>query len=351
MNISIATDTAPVRQGEEMDWPALSSWLKRNIPDLDGQIHVAQFHGGHANLTYCISFGEQEMVVRRPPQGLIAPGAHDMAREYRVLSALAPHFDRAPRVLAYCADVEIIGAPFIVMERCRGEIIRDCIPPGFAATTTIEHDISFAIIDAMVALQTIDTDLFGFANYERARGFVSRQLSGWHQRWQLVSDVASHSIFEAVFDKLRRMQPETKRVTIVHNDLKLDNCIFDPARPTRVQTILDWDMTTLGDPRIEFGTLLGYWKQVDDRIDRAPTIGLDMTNFPTRAEIVSYYASKGGLVDQLNWFEAFALWKHAVVLRQLYTRYERGESQDERYANFPAHVHHLIDGAAQILLA
>lgn len=344
-----SSDVAPVRADERMDWLALESWLKSNVVGLDGDMAVAQFHGGHANLTYCVSFDGRELVVRRPPLGKIAPGAHDMAREYKVLSGLAPHFGQAPKAYAYCDDASVIGAPFIVMERCRGIIIRDSLPPEFGQSSSLAGDVSFALVDAMVSLQSVDVDLVGFGNRKRAESFVERQLEGWNKRWKLASGDAPDTAFDNVYQKLAETRPETSRICVVHNDLKLDNCLFDPSDPSRVEVILDWDMATIGDPLIEFGTLLGYWKEAGDRFDRAPTIGLDMATFPNRAAMVQRYRSKGGFTDNLSWYEAFALWKHAVVLKQLHKRFACGESQDQRFAEFPDFIPALIEGARDLL--
>lgn len=339
------TDVSSVRPDAEMDWASLEAWLTSNIAGLDGKMSVAQFHGGHANLTYCVSFEERDLVVRRPPLGKIAPGAHDMAREFKVLSGLAPHFDQAPEAYAYCDNLAVIGAPFIVMELCTGVVIRDHLPREFAPSTSLCRDVSFALIDAMVALQSVNVDQVSFGSRERAKSFVERQLSGWHERWLLVSEGAPDNAFDEVYQRLVDTRPDTARISVVHNDLKLDNCLFDPSDPSRVKTILDWDMTTIGDPLVEFGTLLGYWKEASDAFDRAPTIGLDMQDFPSRAELIERYASKGGLTDHLHWYEGFALWKHAVVLKQLHRRFACGESQDQRLAGFPENIPELIHGA------
>ncbi|MCZ4296437.1 phosphotransferase family protein [Henriciella marina] len=349
MDNLLSPDVAPVRADESMDWPALESWLKSNVPGLQGDMVVAQFHGGHANLTYCVRFGPRELVVRRPPLGKIAPGAHDMAREYRVLSGLAPYFDQAPKAYAYCEDATVIGAPFIVMERCTGVIIRHSLPPEFELSPSLPRDVSFALVDALVALQSVDVDLVGFGNRKRAASFVERQLEGWNERWRLASGDVPDPAFDSVYKQLADSRPETARICVVHNDLKLDNCLFDPNEPGRVKVMLDWDMTTIGDPLIEFGTLLGYWKEAGDSFDRAPTIGLDMAAFPTRQEMVERYRAKGGRTANLSWYEAFALWKHAVVLKQLHQRFARGESQDARYAAFPEYIPSLIEGARDLL--
>ena len=342
------TDTAPVRAGEELDWKRLSSWLKSNIPGLDGEMQVSQFHGGHANLTYCVSMDGRELVIRRQPFGDIAPGAHDMKREYRALSGLNPVFDRAPRVFALCEDESVIGAPFLVMERRAGVVVRAEIPPELNVHANVEERISFALVDAMAEFHAIDPVAAGLERLGRPDGFVERQLAGWYKRWHLVTD-APNKIFEQVYELLTEHMPETRRNTLVHNDLKLDNCMFDPGDPDRVTTILDWDMTTIGDPLIELGTLLSYWRENDDATNRAPTIDLDMSKFPTRNALVQRYALRGADVTDIDWYEAFGLWKQAVVLQQLFQRYANGESQDLRMAGFPEFIPGQLQAALGIL--
>jgi aminoglycoside phosphotransferase (APT) family kinase protein len=344
-----SSDVAPVRRDEQLDWPGLETWLRRHVDGLEGEMRVAQFTGGHANLTYCVSFGRHELVVRRPPHGVIAPGAHDMAREHRVLRALAPHFDRAPAAIAFCDDSEVIGAPFLVAERRNGVVVREQIPPPLRVHSDVERRISFALIDAMLDLHGLSPIDVGLEKLGRPNGFVRRQLEGWQHRWQLARDEPL-PLFDEVLELLERSQPESQRHCIVHNDLKLDNCQFEPANPDRVHSIFDWDMATLGDPMVELGTLLSYWRCSGDAIDRAPTVGLDMSRFPQRSELVDRYISATGLDGAaVPWYEAFGLWKQAVVLQQLLRRYQRGESSDARYRELEPHIEPLLKAAFEVL--
>lgn len=344
----MTADTASVREGEALDWQALEAWLKTNIEVVEGGMRVSQFHGGHANLTYCLSFNNLELVVRRQPFGDIAPGAHDMKREYRALSGIHPVFDRAPKAYAYCEDESVIGAPFIVMERRPGVIVRTAIPEEFKAVSNIESKVSFALVDAMAEFHALDPMKIGLSDLGKPEGFVSRQLKGWYGRWQRVVSETNPE-FENAHETLLAHLPETQRYTLVHNDLKLDNCMFEVNNPDRVSTILDWDMTTLGDPLIELGTLLSYWAQADDTSDRSPTIALDMTRFPSRASLVERYAEHGAEVSQIAWYEAFGLWKQAVVLQQLYKRFENGETQDTRFKDFPKYIPGMLRSVNQLL--
>ncbi|WP_040496096.1 phosphotransferase family protein [Ilumatobacter nonamiensis] len=341
LNTPAESDTSPV--SDPQDWVGLELWLRSEVPDLDGPLQVEQFTGGHANLTYCVTVGTTELVVRRPPFGDIAPGAHDMAREFRVLRGLGPVFDPAPRALAFCDDVSVIGAPFLVVERRRGLVVRDVIPPGLAELPDAACRVSMALVDALAELHAIDAAEVGLERLGRPDGFVERQLAGWHDRWHRIrGGTAELGLFDRVHERLGATRPPTTRVSILHNDYKLDNAMFTPGDPDRVSSIFDWDMATLGDPLVDLGTLLGYWKEPADPTDRAPTIALDMTGFPSRDSIVERYAAAGHDVEHVQWYEAFALWKHAVVLAQLNHRFVVGDSTDERLRVLGDHVEPIL---------
>ena len=341
-----ADDVAPVRADEQMDWPRLEGWLRDALPDLEGVMEVAQFPGGHANLTYCVAFGDRELVVRRPPHGTIAPGAHDMGREYRVCAGLSPIFDRAPRVFGFCEDESVIGAPFVVIERRRGVVVRTEIPESLRRQPDVERRLGLALVDAMVDLHRIDPKEAGLETLGRPDGFVARQLAGWNKRWQLAT-AAPNPLFDEMHRGLVDSMPESHHVSIIHNDFKLDNCMFDAGDPGHVQSIFDWDMATLGDPLVELGTLLGYWPR--GGASSPPTISLDMSAFPAAAELVERYAAAGFDVSDLPWHEAFALWKTAVVLQQLFRRFELGQSEDTRYVGLGEAIPGLLEAARDAL--
>ena len=339
-------DTAQVV--EEMDWPTLEAWLRNRMPELDGDMDVVQFTGGHANLTYCVSFGGRDLVVRRPPFGEIPPGAHDMAREYRVLSGLNPVFDRAPRALAFCEEETVIGAPFLVVERRQGVVVRSEIPPSLAALPGVGRRLSGALIDALAEFHAVDPAVAGLEQLGRPEGFLDRQLAGWHDRW-LRATPEPIPLFDEVHARLVDTRPGQSRVSLVHNDFKFDNCMFADGDPDRVTSIFDWDMATLGDPLVDLGTLLSYWKDPADDINRSPTIELDMAGFMTRAEVVERYAAAGHRVDDVDWYEAFAIWKFAVVLQQLFNRFVAGDTEDDRLGQLGQHVLPFVEHANAIL--
>ena len=343
-------ETAAVRADEQLDWPALEAYLRANLDLPDSAMEVEQFPGGSANLTYLVRFAPgQELVVRRPPLGPVAPGAHDMKREHKVLSKLYRVFPKAPRCFLLCEDEGVIGAKFIVVERRTGVVIRDTFPAVMRGHADLARRTSFALVDALGELHNVDPQAVGLADLGRPEGFVERQVAGWYSRWELANDVARPEMDE-LHRQLAATLPPPQRVSIVHNDPKLDNCQFQPDDPDQVSSIFDWDMATLGDPLIDLGTLLGYWPQPDDPAPRAvQALGADDV-FPSCAEITARYCAATGLDgSHARWYEAFALWKTVVVLQQIYIRYKRGQTADERFAAMPERIPVLIEQAQRLV--
>jgi aminoglycoside phosphotransferase (APT) family kinase protein len=329
------TDVAPVRPGEALDWPSLEAYLRANLEAAEGPMEVLQFPNGSANLTYMVRLGNTPYVVRRPPFGVLAPGAHDMRREHRALSRLWRSFPPAPRSYLFCDDRSVIGSDFLVIEYRQGEVIWSRIPASMSHHPDAARRVGFAVADALADLHRLDPEEAGVADLGRPEGFVARQLSGWRKRWELSASDEANSIMTEIADRLGARVPEPQSASVLHNDFKLDNCQFDPSDPDRVHSIFDWDMATVGDPLIDVGTLLNYWPDPSDPPEGGPIIntGMESLGLPTRAEIVERYADRTGFDPApVAWYEAFACWKTAVVLRQLYIRYERGESTDPRMA-------------------
>ncbi|HYC54371.1 MAG TPA: phosphotransferase family protein [Candidatus Binatia bacterium] len=342
-------ETAPVRAGEDLDWPRIQTYIRERLPELTGAFSVEQFPNGAANLTYLIRFGTTELVLRRPPFGKLAPGAHDMRREHRVLSRLWRHFDRAPRAYLFCDDHAVAGADFFVMERRRGEVIRGVIPASMRGHCDVGRRIGMALVDAMAELHLLDPDACDLGDLGKPSGFVERQVAGWKHRWDLVKGEEGSQEMDRIHARLASAIPAAQRVSIVHNDLKLDNCQFDPSNPDRVTSFFDWDMTTLGDPMIDLGTLLNYWPDASDPagFTRAQHPGMEQMGLASRAEVIARYAEKVGLdAGQAGWYEAFALWKTVVVLQQLHSRWVRGESSDPRMAMIAAAVPGMVAAAS-----
>jgi aminoglycoside phosphotransferase (APT) family kinase protein len=345
-------EVAPVRPGEELDWPAAEAYIAERLPDVRGPMTVLQFPGGSANLTYLLSFAGRELVLRRPPFGVVAPGAHDMKREYKVLSRLWRVFDRAPHAYVFCDDHSVIGADFLVMERRTGAVVRGSVPAAMADVPGVGRRIGFAVVDAMADLHLVDPASCDLADLGRPEGFVARQVAGWKTRWDLVRPDNGPAEMDELPVRLTDELPETTRTSIVHNDLKPDNCQFDPADPDRVKSIFDWDMTTLGDPLVDVGTLLNYWPDPSDPPEerRVSHEGMRTMGLPTRAEVVARYAERTGIdVSAAGWYEAFAMWKTGVVIQQLHNRWKRGESTDPRMAVIADRLPVLATNASRLL--
>jgi aminoglycoside phosphotransferase (APT) family kinase protein len=345
-------EVSPVRDGEDLDWPRLESYLRAELPELDGPFTVLQFPNGSANLTYLVSFGDRRLVVRRPPFGQLAPGAHDMGREYRAVDALSKHYDRAPRAYLFCDDHSVVGSDFLVVEYRSGVVVWDHVPASMRHHADVGRRLGFAVVDALADLHRLDPDEIGLGNLGRPAGFVERQVAGWRKRWELV-DTGRVPQMTTVGSRLADTMPAiSTRVSVLHNDYKLDNCQFQPADPDRVTSIFDWDMATLGEPLVDLGILLNYWPDPADRDGERPlhVPGLEQMGLPSRAEVVERYAARTGLdVEAVAWFEAFATWKTCVVLEQLYQRFVRGESTDPRMGERGAPVAPLASRASHLL--
>jgi len=347
-------ETEAVRAGEELAWDAIETFLRAELaPEItDGRFGVEQFPNGSANLTYLIAFGDHELVLRRPPFGTIAPGAHDMRREYKVLSRLWDSFDKAPRAYVFCDDHDVAGADFFVMERRRGEVIRGVIPPAMRVHQRVGHRVGLALVDAMAEFHLLDPESIGLGDLGRPDGFMARQIAGWKKRWDLVVDPAYDDAMTALYTRLDSTRPEPQRVSLVHNDLKLDNCMFDPADPDHVIAFFDWDMTTLGDPLADLGTLLNYWPDPSDpdASQRVSHDGMASMGLPSRAEVTERYGSATGLdVSAASWYDAFAQWKTGVVVQQLHHRWKMGDSSNERHETVAERLPLLIEAAQKLL--
>jgi aminoglycoside phosphotransferase (APT) family kinase protein len=347
----LGPELGPVRPGEELDEERLGAYLHAAL-DIDGPLLLQQFQRGSANLTYLVELGGQRFVLRRPPFGQIAPGAHDMRREFRVLSRLWQVFDRAPRAYVFCEDHAVIGSDFVVMEHRAGEVIWATVPASMAAVPDAPRRVGEAVVDALADLHAVDPVACGLSDLGRPDGYLARQIGGWRTRWGIVATAPHDATMTAVGEALERRLPSSSRVALIHNDYKIDNCQFAVGRPERVASIFDWDMATLGDPLADLGSLLNYWPDPSDTTDdhAFAVPGLETMGLPTRAAVAARYAERTGADPAaVPWYEAFACWKTAVILQQLHQRYVRGETTDARMATRGAHVGMLASRAARIL--
>src|SRR6266851_793130 len=357
--MAASRDSAAVRAGEELGLAALDRYLRENLIEFGptAQIEVTQFPGGHSNLTYLVRYGEQEFVLRRPPIGPVAPTAHDMPREYKLLSVINPHFPLAPKPILLCEDPAIIGAPFYLMQRRRGVIVRFKVPEQIGENLELRKQLSETVVDTLVALHAVDILATGIVNIGKPEGFVARQVHGWADRWRR-SKTGELAAMDQVIRWLEERIPDetANQATIVHNDFKLDNIMLDEDDPVRVVAVLDWEMCTVGDPLIDVGLLLTYWTMrgrtgESETPDRNSSLRA-VTNGPgwlSREEIIERYeAITGRDLSRIAFYETFARFKVAVVIQQIYFRYVQGQTRDERFRNLDALVKELIQEALEL---
>ena len=346
------SEICAVRPGEELNRAALSDYLSKNLPEGAPAIEVEQFPNGHSNLVYLIRTDRREYVLRRPPLGPVAPKAHDMAREYRVLDAVHPYFPEAPRVFLLCEDPSVIGSTFFLMERRHGMVIRDSITRELAAIPDYPRQVSEAFVDCLVRLHSIDVSRPGLSSLGKPEGFLERQVRGWAERWNRAKTEELPEM-DRVIQWLHLRVPPSVDTTLVHNDYKLDNVMLRPSAD-RVEAVLDWEMTTLGDPLADLGLTMCYWAWASVAAEGDPhpaTPGL--TSHPgwyTRDQFLQRYAERTGRdLAHIRFHEVLGLFKLAVILQQIYYRFHLGQTQDERFRTFDRRVRGLIRLAASLV--
>ncbi len=327
-------DTAPIRPGEELPLPRLEAWLKERLPEVAGPLMLEQFPAGHSNLTYLLRCGVTEMVLRRPPFGNQVKSAHDMGREFRVLSRLSKVYPPAPRPYAFCDDETVIGAPFYVMERRRGLILRTHAPTELTLDPDMARRLSTSLIDQLALLHSIDYRAAELADLGKPEGYIERQVGGWAKRYEQArtGDVPE---MDRVACWLSEHLPAESPAAVIHNDYKYDNVVLAPEDPTRIVAVLDWEMATLGDPLMDLGTTLGYWIEAGDPEPLKQT-AFGPTAVPgslTRRELIARYEERTArAVPDPVFFYGFGLYKIAVIVQQIYARYVRGHTRDPRFA-------------------
>ncbi len=337
-----------VRKGEELDGARVAAFLKEVVPDLRGNLSIQQFPGGYSNLTYLLTMGDREFVLRRPPFGTKAKSAHDMHREYRILRALRPVFPYCPEPLAFTDDPSIMGCSFYLMERLKGIIIHRDLPAGLTLTSKQVRTLCENLVDLQAALHDIDYTKIGLGDFGNPNGYVRRQVEGWSARYRAArTDDAPD--WEEIMEWLRTsMPPDSGRPGIVHNDFKLNNCVLNPEDPTRITGILDWEMAAIGDPFMDLGNSLGYWVQADDPPDMLAirTMPTHLEGALTREEIFTRYAEKSErTIGHKRFYLCFGLFRLAVIAQQIYYRYYHGQTKDERFKKLIFAVHTLEKAA------
>ena len=349
------TETIPgahdVREEDAFDVEAVRDWLAAQGHPLTGDVTVRQFGGGASNLTYSLRTEHEDLILRRPPAGQKAKGAHDMGREYRIQSGLADVFPLVPEMVALCEDETVIGSQFYVMKRIDGIIPRRDLPPGVTLTTEQARALCTKALDVLIDLHRVDVDATPLAAMNKGEGYVRRQVEGWSTRYRNArTDDAPDG--DAVMAWLAEHQPADVAHCLIHNDFRFDNLVLDADDVTRVVGVLDWEMATVGDPLMDLGGTLAYWVQDDDdeffrQFRRQPT---NLPGMLTRAEVVDYYCGKMAphlgisslTPEQWRFYEVFGLFRLAVIAQQIYYRYFHQQTTNEAYAIFGPATHYLL---------
>ncbi len=337
------SDTKPIRQGEELNVENLQAFLRENLNFKIDEIEILQFPGGSSNLTYCIKIGADEYVLRRPPFGNQVKSAHDMSREFNVLSKLSAVYRPAPKPLVYCGDESVIGSEFYLMERRNGLIIRGKSPEILENSPELQRKVCKSFIENLVELHALEYKEIDLGDLGKPEGYVTRQVEGWTKRY-FNAKTDEHAELEAAIEWLNKNIPESVGAALVHNDYKFDNVMLDPANLTKIVAVLDWEMTTIGEPLMDLGSSLAYWMSKDN--------GEAMLSMPfnprvlmeniSRTELVEMYEKRSGKpVSDILFYYVFGTFKLAVIAQQIYFRYARGFTRDKRFATFNHFVNSL----------
>ncbi len=341
---------AQVRPGEEIDLTSLNEFLLNSEAFRSPVTEVRQFPGGYSNLTYLLKTQDgKEYVLRRPPFGAEhIKGGHDMAREHRVLTMIQDAgYAKIPAPILLCDDLEVMGCPFYVMERVPGVILRAQTAAKLNLTANQLRATSEALVDNLVDLHALDLEATGLSQLGKPEGYVTRQVEGWYRRY-LVAQTDDLPIMTQLYEWLTKNRPAKNKPTLIHNDYKYDNLVLNPDDPSQILAVLDWEMCTIGDPLMDVGTALSYWAEADDGpFERS----FNLTWLPgnlTRREFADRYAAKSGRdLSNILYYYVFGLFKNAVVIQQIYSRWKKGLTQDTRFAGLLVGIKALSERAGE----
>ncbi len=340
-----------VRAGEELPLEQLTAYLRQQFAGSTESLTVEQFPHGFSNLTYLVRLGDKELVLRRPPFGNKVASAHDMSREFRMLTRLSEVYPAAPRPELYCADDAVIGCPFYLMERRHGLILRKKLPEGITIDRNTARRMSQNLIDNLATLHAIDYQTAGLSEMGKPEGYVQRQVSGWTKRY-VQAQTAVVPAMDEVAHWLNEHLPAESGASVIHNDYKYDNVMLDSNDFTKIVAVLDWEMATIGDPLMDLGTSLGYWVQSSDPVELQQA-AFGPTALPgslTRQELVVRYEEQSGIrVTDEVFYYCFGLFKLAVIVQQIFARFARGNTKDPRFAKLDQLVFLLAQQADRTL--
>ena len=340
-----------VRAGEELDLTRLNPWLKEQISGISGDPHITQYSGGASNWTYCLSYPEREVVLRRAPAGTKAKGAHDMGREYRLQAALKPVYSYVPEMLAHSDDDSLIGTEFYVMEKCHGLIPRTNMPKGVNLTREQTRQLCTNALDSLIELHQVDYQAAGLEHLAKGAGYTRRQIEGWTHRYSKAKTWNVPSA-KKVMHWLADNMPSDEVICLTHNDFRLDNLVLDGEDPTNIIGVLDWELATLGDPLMDLGNSLAYWVEAeDDRFAqstrRQPT---HLDGMLTRQQVIEYYLDKMDLeVDDFRFYEVYGYFRLMGIVQQIYYRYHHKQTNNPAFKNMWLFVHYLLHRCNKVI--
>jgi aminoglycoside phosphotransferase (APT) family kinase protein len=327
--------SGPVRAGEEINSSKLLEYLASHLDSFDGPLIIEQFPAGFSNLTYLLRIGDRELVLRRPPVGAKIKSAHDMGREYRILSHLHPVYKKVPLPVLFCQDESLLGAPFYVMERVRGVVLRAQPPKDVRLSPETMRRLSISFIENMIEIHEVDYEAAGLGDLGSSRGYITRQIEGWTKRYYNARTDEVAAVERLASWLIDNMPQDSSFSSLIHNDYKYDNLVLSPDNLTEVLAVLDWEMATIGDPLMDLGTSLGYWVEATDS-EEWQRFGFVLTALPgnlSRGEMLDYYAKHTGReARNAVFFYAYGLLKIAVIVQQIFFRYRKGLTKDPRFA-------------------
>lgn len=305
--------------------------------------------GGKSNLTFELTSGAGELILRRPPTGDLLPSAHDMGREARIQRALADTSVPVPRIIARDESADVIGAPFYVMAKVEGHIIRGDLPTGYADTAPQREAMANALIDVLADVHAVDPEAVGLAGFGRPEGFLTRQVRRWQSQWE-ASKTVDVPAFDALGRELAARLPESHTPTIVHGDFRLDNCLMSTDGPDTVAAVLDWELSTLGDPLTDLGLLLFYWREPGEpQRALSPTV-TSLPGFPRRADLVERYATRTGAdLAGIHYYQAFSHFKFAVIAQGIAARVAAGSMAGQDFGDLTEEIVRITEEGLAML--
>lgn len=334
-----------------IDVAALVRWIETNVPGQPAPIDVQKHVAGFSNETFFVTRGAEQWVMRRPPRGPLLPTAHDVLREYRFIAALHGKA-RVPRPVAACEDTSVIGAPFYLMERIDGAVLRTGLPAAYEGDAG-RRRVGEELIDTLAELHAVDWQAAGITG--KGENYIERQIGRWSKQWELTRPRTRELPgLDAATRWLQEHMPAAGAVTIVHGDYKLDNVIFSNTEP-RALAILDWEMATVGDPLADLGWLMSYWGPTDDALPPGQELIGDLTRepgFPSIEEMVARYERQSGRsMRDFTFYHVMAVYKLAIILEGLYMHYLEATASNPESARFEWYVPLLIERMNRLMKA